>query len=177
MEVRLDIDPQVKPDLVGSVTDMRGFAPDASFDAIWSSHNVEHLHTHEVVTGFSEFARVLKPDGFALVTCPDLEAVATLIVEGKVETTIYTSPAGPITALDMLFGHSRSIAMGNSYMAHNTGFTTDRIGRVFLDVGFSEVRTGKGQFYDLWALALMPEARIEAVRDLFLGTEQHSLVH
>ena len=176
LEVRLDIDARVNPDLVGSITDMNSFAPDHSFDAIWSSHNVEHLHTYEVPVGFAEFSRVLKSDGFALVTCPDLQAIAELIVEGKAESTIYTSPAGPITALDMLFGHSRSIAMSNGYMAHHTRITTDRISRALLDDGFAEVRTGKGTFYDLWAIALMPDARIEAIRPLFAGTEQEVLV-
>src|SRR5665213_540831 len=40
----------------------------------------------------------------------------------------YTSPAGPITPLDMLFGHSDSIASGHLYMAHKTGFTCASLG-------------------------------------------------
>jgi SAM-dependent methyltransferase len=175
-EVRLDIDTRVAPDLVGSVTDMRAFAPDASFDAIWSSHNVEHLHTHEVLTTFHEFTRVLKPDGFALITCPDLQAVARLVAEGKMEQTVYVSPAGPITPLDMMFGHSASIAAGNVFMAHNTGFTAERLGRVGLDAGFAEVRIGKGRFYDIWALALMPQADLEFIAQLFRETDQYDLL-
>lgn len=175
-EIRLDIDSRVAPDLVGSVSNMRGLVGDGIFDAVWSSHNVEHLHAHEVLPAFRELARVLRPDGFALVTCPDLHAIATLILEGKAESAIYTAPAGPITTIDMLFGHGPSIASGNTYMAHNTGFTADRIARYFLDVGFTEVRTGKGGFYDLWALALMPEARIERMENLFAHTEQRDLV-
>lgn len=174
-EVRLDIDARLSPDLVGTVSDMRALVPDRSFDAIWSSHNVEHLHTHEVLPAFRELARVLKPDGFALITCPDLQAIAALIVEGKAESTIYTAPAGPITTLDMLYGHSASIASGNVYMAHNTGFTADRMARVCLDAGFAEVRTCKGGFFDLWALALMPEARAERLEPIFAGTDQRTL--
>lgn len=175
-EIRLDIDPNVAPDVVGTVSDMRAFAPDASYDAIWSSHNVEHLHTHEVSSTFREFVRVLKPDGFALITCPDLHAVTQFIVEGKMDHVVYTSPAGPITPLDMLFGHSASIAAGNHFMAHNTGFTADRLGRVGLDAGFREVRLGKGSFCDLWALCLMPKADIATLSAMFSGTEQRGLV-
>lgn len=174
-EVRLDIDARLSPDLIGTVSDMRTLVPDRSFDAIWSSHNVEHLHTHEVPPAFRELTRVLKPDGFALITCPDLQAIAALIVEGKAESTIYTAPAGPITTLDMLYGHSASIASGNVYMAHNTGFTADRMARVCLDAGFAEVRTCKGGFFDLWALALMPEARAERLEPIFAGTDQRAL--
>lgn len=176
LEVRLDIDPQVRPDHVGTVTDMRPFAPDRSFDAIWSSHNIEHLHTFEVPAAFREFRRVLRPEGFALITCPDLEAVARLIADGQMHSVVYTSPAGPITPFDMLYGHSASIAAGNVYMAHNTGFTAEHLGRVALDAGFGEVRIAKGRFHDLWALALMRDARADDLARMFRDTDQRVLL-
>jgi hypothetical protein len=37
--------------------------------------------------------------------------------------TVYESPAGPITAHDMMFGFSRDLASGYPRMAHNCGFT------------------------------------------------------
>src|ERR1700727_1353369 len=46
-EIRLDIDPAVQPDIVATLTDMRA-VPDNSIDAIYSSHNLEHLWPHEV---------------------------------------------------------------------------------------------------------------------------------
>ena len=94
-KVRLDIDEGAKPDIVASIVDM---APvDAGgFDALYSSHNIEHLFPHDVPTAFGEFARVLKPDGFALITCPDLQSIAALIADDKLEDPAYTSPAGPI---------------------------------------------------------------------------------
>ena len=156
-EIRIDIDPQAKPDLVCSITEMNSlFAPE-SFDAIWSSHTLEHLYAHEVPSALAEFKRVLKPDGFALVTSPDLEAVASLIIDGGIDQIAYTSPAGPITPLDMLFGHSQSIARGYPAMAHKTGFTCASIGRRFVDAGFLIVLV-KQEALNLWALALMPEA-------------------
>jgi predicted SAM-dependent methyltransferase len=159
-EVRLDIDTLVHPDIVGSTADLEQIG-NATFDAIWCSHNLEHLHTHEVAKALAGFRRVLKDDGFALITTPDLEAIAELIVKGSMEDTAYQSPAGPISALDMLFGLSTSIAQGNLYMAHNTGFTADRLGRLLVEAGFSEVLTKRGLAYDLWALALMPESNQE----------------
>ena len=61
-ELRFDIDESVKPDLVGTMTDMSSVASE-SVDAIFSSHNIEHLYAHEVPLAFAEFLRVLKPDG------------------------------------------------------------------------------------------------------------------
>jgi predicted SAM-dependent methyltransferase len=153
-EIRVDIDPAVKPDIQASITDMRKHVRDASVDAVWSSHNIEHLYDHEVDSALREFVRVLRPEGFALITCPDLEAIARLVA-GGVDRVAYESPAGPITPLDMLFGHRRSIQRGNLFMCHRTGFTEERLGKLIVAAGFAEARLLKGQMYELWALGLM----------------------
>jgi SAM-dependent methyltransferase len=165
-ETRLDLDETVKPDIVGSVTDLGSIA-DAAFDAIWCSHSLEHLHGHDVPTALQEFRRVLRPDGFALITAPDLESIAQLVVSGRLEDVAYMSPAGPITALDMIFGHSASIERGNVFMAHNTGFTPDRLGHLLIDSGFAEALVIKGVFFDVWGLALMPMADKAELLEVF----------
>jgi predicted SAM-dependent methyltransferase len=165
-EVRLDIDPQAAAHLIGSVVDMRSFVPSQTFDAIWSSHSLEHLYAHEVPPALSEFTRVLKQDGFALITSPDLEAVASLLLERGLDHAAYVSAAGPITPHDMLFGHSASIARGQTFMAHNTGFTCTSLGHLLANAGFAVVLVKRDNL-DLWALALMPEAdKIAIQQDL-----------
>ncbi len=93
-ELRLDIDPEVQPDIVASLTDMAA-VPDASVDAVWSAHNLEHLWAHEVPVAMAEFLRVLRPGGFALVTMPDLQQVAERVAAGQLEEAAYVSPMGP----------------------------------------------------------------------------------
>src|SRR5271169_2072773 len=44
-ELRLDIDAAVNPDIIGTMTSMVAVA-DQSVDAIFSSHNIEHLYPH-----------------------------------------------------------------------------------------------------------------------------------
>lgn len=151
-EIRLDIDAAVRPDIVASITDMSCVA-DASVEALWSSHNLEHLNAHEVPLALAEFARVLKPAGFALITLPDIQAVAQLIADDKLEEVAYRSPAGPISAIDMVFGHRRSIAAGNGFMAHRTGFSARSLSEALRRAGFSDTRVQRGRSYDLWALA------------------------
>ena len=70
----------------------------------------------------------------------------------------------------MMFGHGASIAAGNVFMAHRTGFTQERLGTVALDAGFTEIRVGSGGFYDLWAVLAMPHCSAEAVRAVVRGT-------
>jgi len=83
-EVRLDIDPAVHPDIVCSMTDMHSIEP-GTIDAIWSSHNLEHLHRHQVPIALREFMRVLRPGGHMLLTLPDLQRIADLVASDGLE--------------------------------------------------------------------------------------------
>ena len=76
----------------------------------------------------------------------------------------------------MLYGHSESIAAGHIAMAHNTGFTAPRLGRVALASGFAEVRVIEGANFDLWALLLGPRASLEKIAPLITGPEIVKLV-
>ena len=154
-EIRLDIDPMVLPDVTGTMTDMATVAS-ASVQGIFSSHNIEHLYPHEVPIALAEFSRVLSDDGFAVITCPDLQSVCALIAEDKLIDAAYTSPAGPIAPLDILYGFRRSMAEGNLYMAHRCGFTRKVLHATLQVAGFGAVATlarGRAPFFDLWALA------------------------
>jgi predicted SAM-dependent methyltransferase len=153
-EIRLDIDASVQPDVIGTMTDMSA-VPTASVDAVFSSHNIEHLYPHEVPLALSEFLRVLKPDGFFLVTCPDLQSVCKLVAEDKLTEAAYTSPAGPIAPIDILYGLRSSMAQGNLYMAHRCGFTQKVLTATLQAAGFKSVATmaRAHPYFDLWAVA------------------------
>jgi predicted SAM-dependent methyltransferase len=161
-EIRIDVDPAVEPDVVGSMTDMRAQFAAGSFDAIWSSHSLEHLHSHEIPLTLAEFRRLLRSDGFALITCPDLEMVMTLFLRHGPDHVVYHSAAGPITPLDMMFGHSRSIAEGKLHMSHRSGLTADRLGTLLTGAGFAEALVTRRE-YDLWAVGLTPGADRHAI--------------
>ena len=152
-EVRLDIDESVNPDIISSVLDL-SVIDSESFDAIFSSHNIEHVYTHEVPIMLGEFLRVLNDGGYFVVNCPNLIPVARLIVEDKLTEPAYISPAGPISPLDILHGHGASIERGNEFMAHKTGFTPKSLKAALSEAGFKStgVLTRDAQF-DIWAVA------------------------
>jgi hypothetical protein len=162
-EVRVDIDPAVKPDIRASLVDLRDSIGTASVQAVWSSHSVEHLRRHEVPLAFAEMTRVLSDDGFCLIRCPNLEEVCLAVINGDADAVAYTSPAGPITPLEMMFGHGASIERGNRFMEHHTGFTASRIARLLLEAGFGEVRVNTSQRFELWTIAFMPRADVTGV--------------
>lgn len=155
-ELRLDIDTKVKPDFVASTTDMRA-VPSGSVRALYSSHNVEHLFVSEVPKALSEFARVLEPGGFALITLPDLRVAAERVLRDEQELPLYQSPAGPINSLDMIYGYAPFVEGGNSFMLHKTGFTAGSLHRTLARAGFEPVMV-RSHGYALWAVAFKPAA-------------------
>ena len=154
-EVRLDVDPGVRPDIVASIADMSP-VPDASVDAIYSHHNIEHVFAHEVPLVVSEFLRVLRPGGEAVVATPDLQAVAKAIAADRLELPLYRAQVGAITPLDVVYGLRRDIEGGREYMAHRTGFTLRTLASKLRQAGFVDVRVQHGPTYTLWAQARRP---------------------
>ena len=169
-ELRLDIDRAAQPDVVASMTDMREVG-DASVDALFSSHNLEHLYPHEVPQALAEFRRVLKPGGYAVITCPDLQSVCERVAADQLTEPAYESPAGPIAAIDILYGHRDSIAAGKTFMAHRSGFTQRVLTGSLQAAGFALVLPYRRPHpnYDLWAVAacapLTPDALVAAARE------------
>jgi len=170
-EIRFDIDPNVEPDLQGTITDMAAVNT-ASVDALFSSHNIEHLYPHEVPQALAEFKRVLKPSGLALITCPDLRSVCALVAADQLTEAAYVSPAGPIAAIDILYGHRTSMQAGNLFMAHRCGFTEKVLVGTLQAAGFAQVASvTRPAAFDLWALAsceAWPEDELRAAASRLL---------
>jgi len=151
-EIRYDINPDVAPDIVGELQDM-SIIEDGSIDALYSSHNIEHVWAFEVGRVLEEFCRVLADDGFAMILCPDILSVCQAVVDGALEGALYQSPAGPISAIDIMYGHQNSIAEGNLFMAHKTAFTSNSLAQNLVRSGFGKVVVARDKIYGLHALA------------------------
>ena len=152
-ELRLDIDPAVEPDVVGTMTDMSAVAT-GSVDAVVSSHNIEHLYPHEVPQALAEFVRVLKPDGRVLITCPDLQSVCARVAKGELASPLYESKSGPIAALDVIYGHRGAMGAGNLFMAHRCGFTLQVLADTLQACGFPRTAgIARPEAFDLWMVA------------------------
>jgi SAM-dependent methyltransferase len=120
--VRLDIDPEMKPDIVGSMTDMGDIGP---FDVVLCSHSLEHVYPHEVPVALAEFYRVLKPGGRAVVLVPDLEDVKP-----------NTDPLpGGYCGLHLFYGDARLIP-AMPHMAHHCGFVASTLCDAMTAAGF-----------------------------------------
>jgi SAM-dependent methyltransferase len=149
VEVRLDIDTKCRADLFCSMTDMGTFVASDEYDVVYCSHAIEHLFFHDVLLALKEFHRVLKPGGELRMYTPDLMAICSLVLSRDLEAFIYESDSGPITPLDMLYGHRGYIANGRSHMAHRTGFTRASLTRLLGQIGFTDVKVTRREQIDL----------------------------
>lgn len=141
-EVRLDIDPATKPDVVASLTDLGDIG---IFDAIFCSHCVEHLYPKDVRVALAELYRVTADDGFAMVIVPDLEGVHAT------EDLLFECAAGKLTGLDLIYG-CRYDTVANPYMAHHSGFVSSTLEAAMRDAGFKKVTMKRLPEYNLMAV-------------------------
>lgn len=135
-EVRVDIDESAEPDLIADLCDLSPILS-GSADAVWASHCIEHLYVHDVTRALAEIRRILTPEGFAVIRVPDLQEVARFIANDQFDEAVYQSPAGPVTAHDMVYGFKPALEEGRLYMAHRSGFTPSVMIKRFMEAGFS----------------------------------------
>jgi predicted SAM-dependent methyltransferase len=102
---------------------------DDAVDLIYASHLLEHFPTEDVPRLLVEWRRVLQPGGILLVAVPDLEVVASMLVERR---GWFTPPNGPW--LGVLYGGQK-----DEYDFHKTGFTAAWLAYLLREAGFGEV--------------------------------------
>jgi len=125
-----------------------------SMDAVVSRHGLQRLYAHQVQPVLAEWLRVLRDDGYAVITCPDLQSVCTLVAQGGLTEAAYLSAAGPITPLDMLYGYVPALAGGDAAAAHRSGFTEQSLLAALRDAGFATVASvRRSANLEIWALA------------------------
>ena len=151
----LDIDPRFKPDLCGDARELRKYAIQESFDAVYNSHNLEHFYRHDVHKVLGGFLFVLKSGGFAHIRVPDVGELIQAVAERKmdIDDFLYTSPAGPVHVYDVFYGFQVEVERsGQDFYAHKTGFTERSLTAALETAGFSKIYTKTGNL-EIGALA------------------------
>ena len=117
----LDIDASQNPDILADARELTEQQAEI-YDAVYCSHNLEHYYLHDAKKVLIGFRHVLKPDGHAYITVPDLKQVMAQVVNENLDITdvLYQSQMGPIHVYDVLYGHQGKIeCSGEEYFAQN----------------------------------------------------------
>lgn len=150
----LDIDPKGNPDVVCDARDLTDL-PQADYDSVYCSHNLEHYYRHDVEKVLAGFLHVLKDDGFALIRVPDMGELMQIVIQRGLDIgdILYQSPAGPITVMDVIYGYGNEIeSSGIDFYAHKTGFTQKSLMAALRNAGFPIVFIRAGEL-EILALA------------------------
>jgi hypothetical protein len=167
-ELRVDIDANAAPDILADATDLSAIES-GSADAVWSAHCIEHLYLHQVGTAIAEVYRILADDGFLCVIVPDLQAIAEYIATDRLHEVVYQSPAGSVTAHDILFGFGPFLAQGYSGMAHKCGFTPTLLAQKLREAPFAQIVLRRRANHELAGVACKRAPADEAAREALLA--------
>lgn len=140
--ILLDIVPGEGVDIVADARDMLGLAP-KEFDVIWSSHCLEHFTSIEIPRVLAGFRHVLKDDGLAVITVPDIRKLAKrmLFADHNLLDTAYMAGEMVVTYADILYGSEAILRAGHPYFAHRYGFDIRSLVHIMAQNGF----TGQAQ--------------------------------
>ncbi len=94
---------------------------DGAVDEIWSSHALEHIRPADVAPTLTEWFRVLRPGGTAVIQVPNLDYVARYWLEHPGETW----------ALQILFG-----LQSHAGEVHRTGWNLGTLEAALATAGF-----------------------------------------
>ena len=144
-EIRVDAFENDTADIISTILDLKEIESE-SVDAVWASHIIEHCYFHELPGVFNSIIRVLKSDGFAVITVPDLVSISDKIKTGLLDA-VYHSPEGPISAIDMIYGSRYHIEKYGIGMAHKTGFTEKSISQILSSLNIKALT--KTQSYEV----------------------------
>ena len=171
--VLLDLDPGVGADIVLDIRELNTLESQ-QFDVVYCSHNLQHVRQHEVPVVLAGFRHVLKPGGLAHIIVPDLQELMLACVQQGIDLDglLYESPMGPITPLDVLYGHGGIMAQsGQDFYAHRTGFSRRTLANVVEASGFGPMFCQQGNLeLNLITFNGHPDPDLAALFDLPLTT-------
>ena len=134
----LDINPDVNPDICMDARDLINWKGE-KFDAVYSSHNLEHFRHHDVIKVLDGMYHVLKDEGFLLLIVPNAYGVIEWMIDNNkdLDAVVYEVPRGVVTVRDMIWGHAGNVRITpDEWYLHKTGFSPRLLAHAIYDSGF-----------------------------------------
>ncbi|MEM7269273.1 MAG: methyltransferase domain-containing protein [Pseudomonadota bacterium] len=159
-ETRIDPNEAHGPDVTADLRDLSEIE-DENADAIWCSGGLERLTAEDGLIAMNEFHAVLKPEGFIVLSTPDLRTVCRMVGEKGLDAPLYKSKLGPISGRDLIFGFQAAILAGREDIAHRNGFDLTTLRDLLVRAGFRAIYGERRGFY-LYFIASRTQRETEA---------------
>jgi hypothetical protein len=172
--VRLDLEPSNEPDLLMDAMDLDTLDA-AQFDAAYASHILEHIYPFDLARFLNGVRHVLTDDGILVARVPDILLACRIVArQGDLNAFIYDSPAGPVTAWDMLYGYRPYQMQFGRPMAHHDGYSASSLSDTLRAGEFETVYT-QAVGGEIIAIACKTDLTAEMKKEL--GIDKRSVVH
>jgi ubiquinone/menaquinone biosynthesis C-methylase UbiE len=147
-EIKVDADKDCRCDVLADLQKLP--FKDGMADSVYMSHVFEHFDYRSRHTLLKECKRVLRVKGNLVIIVPDITCTPVLkaLTEGDLQRVLYISPAGPITAEQVIFGQFYA----GEYMIHRSGYNEKSL-RAVLQPYFEYIRTGKQEEFSCFAVS------------------------
>ncbi len=134
-----DAEPKIEADYTGHIFKMNA-VEDNSIDALWCQQIMQRYYMPHVLNALKEFKRVMRDDALLYINVPDAQMAAAHIAHENYYKTLYTTPAGDITPVDIVYGFQKAIFGGQRHLSHHSMFSLKQLGTLLRDAGFSDVK-------------------------------------
>jgi len=174
----LDIDPDTKPDILMNACNLHELEAE-QYDAVYSSHSLEHFYEYQAKKLLKDMYNVLKPDGFAEIWVPDLfAAISHVVKEGLgFNDTLIISKKGPISLHDMMYGFGEKLEeQKTDYYAHKAGYSREKLIAFCNEAGFNTtipIQNVEEAHFNLGLLLLKTNMTKE--QQAFFGTSEENI--
>jgi len=126
--VRVDIDPEVKPDILADVRNLP--LPDREFDVVFASHVLEHFGFKWTKNVLKEWIRVLKVGGELQIVVPNIEYAAEKVLKMRDGEAVH--PEEVERSMFMYFSAQKD---GGKFDYHKAGFTPASLKKLLESLG------------------------------------------
>lgn len=151
-EVRLTPTPEAEGDIKGTIRNIDQL-PESSFKAIWCPMALSHLHPWELHDILAGCLRALEANGVLSILLHDLQRLGEIAYKSPaINRPIITTPAGPVTMQDMLFGYHKHVKENRPMSQMHMAFTANSLAEELEKAGFLKINIKRDKYY-LRALA------------------------
>ncbi|MHC1478938.1 O-linked N-acetylglucosamine transferase, SPINDLY family protein [Frateuria aurantia] len=134
--------------------------PAGHFDAACLT-GIEQLPAVELSVLLAHVRRMLRADGYLIVACPDLQAIAEPLAQGRLTEPLYWSGGRAVHALELLYGPAATVGAAIRPRHHCNGFDAAALNGALAAAGFAGTLVIRHRpHYALWGLASL-ETRSE----------------
>jgi hypothetical protein len=148
--VRADTDAGVQPDIRTTLPTLERIEPGV-YDAVWMPHLLQRLFLFDGAQVLTRIFRLLREEGFVLLTLPDGQLAATYLAHARAHEPLFEAAAGAVTAHDLLYGFGKNMEHGHLHLAHRAAYSGEALSLMLREAGFCNI-TVKCDRFDLHAI-------------------------